>query len=247
MEFKNRLSNAFVFERSIKTADYIWTNSNYTKKCVQQYIPHRKCESIFVGCSIDDSLFYERSYTVDEQNVFLNKVGIDFPYILFVGTLEPRKNLKFLLEIAPAVFAKYGTKLVVVGAKGWKKTSVSDIVESSSYNQCAVHFCGYVSNEELVKLYHFARCFVSASLNEGFGMPQLEALKCGCPVITSHNSAMIEVAEDIEGAYTIKGYDAQQWITKIGDVISSNKQVSGNRISQYSWKTVLDNLIIYIS
>jgi glycosyltransferase involved in cell wall biosynthesis len=110
-----------------------------------------------------------------------------------------------------------------------------------------VHFCGYVSNEELVKLYHFARCFVSASLNEGFGMPQLEALKCGCPVITSHNSAMIEVAEDIEGAYTIKGYDAQQWITKIGDVISSNKQVSGNRISQYSWKTVLDNLIIYIS
>ena len=99
--------------------------------------------------------------------------------MLAVGTLEPRKNLA---RIAAAVEGE----LRVVGARGWGGVEPPRDVT----------WLGEVSDEELARLYRGARCLVYASLYEGFGLPVAEALACGCPVVTSADSAMAEVAGD---------------------------------------------------
>ena len=98
-------------------------------------------------------------------------------YVLAVGTLEPRKNLA---RIAQAVDGE----LRVVGRAGWRGVELP----------ANVTWLGGVSDEELAKLYRGARCFVYASLYEGFGIPVAEALACGCAVVTSRDSAMTEIA-----------------------------------------------------
>jgi len=98
-------------------------------------------------------------------------------YVLAVGTLEPRKNLA---RIAQAVDGE----LRVVGRPGWRGVELP----------ANVTWLGGVSDEELAKLYRGARCFVYASLYEGFGIPVAEALACGCAVVTSRDSAMTEIA-----------------------------------------------------
>ena len=100
-------------------------------------------------------------------------------YVLAVGTLEPRKNLA---RIAAAVDGE----LRVAGAAGWGN------VEPPAN----VNWLGEVSDEELAALYRGARCLVYASLYEGFGIPVAEALACGCPVVTSRDSPMAELAGD---------------------------------------------------
>ena len=104
-------------------------------------------------------------------------------FLFFVGSFQPRKNLPFLLSLMPDLYKK-GLQLLVVGGKGWKNTSISEIINSPGFPSEAVVFAKFVTNEQLADLYKIAECFVSTSLNEGFGLPQLEALKCGCPVVT---------------------------------------------------------------
>ena len=104
-------------------------------------------------------------------------------YVLAVGTLEPRKNLA---RIAEAVDGE----LRVVGARGWGGVDPPP----------NVRWLGHVDDEELAALYRGARCLVYASLYEGFGIPVAEALACGCPIVTSRDSAMAEIAGD-DAAY----------------------------------------------
>ena len=174
--------------------------------------------------------------------VIKKKYGIKNHFILFVGSLEPRKNLQFLLSIIPELYNNYSIQLVVVGGKGWKSTNIKNIIESSSFPQESTIFCNFVSNEELAMLYNCADCFVSAALMEGLGMPQLEALICGCPVVTAHNSAMIEVAQGKDGAITIKGYNPQDWQQKINEMVNHRKRVNQEQLSEYEWRTVIRRL-----
>ena len=101
-------------------------------------------------------------------------------YVLAVGTLEPRKNLRRIAE------ACRGLELRVVGARGWGGVAPP----------AGVTWHGEVADAELAALYRGARCLVYASLYEGFGIPVAEALACGCPVVTSAGSAMAELAGD---------------------------------------------------
>ncbi|HET7648568.1 MAG TPA: glycosyltransferase family 1 protein [Gaiellaceae bacterium] len=101
----------------------------------------------------------------------------DGDYVLAVGTLEPRKNLE---RVAAAV----DRELRVVGARGWGRVRVPENVT----------LLGDVDDDDLAALYRGARCLVYASLYEGFGIPVAEALACGCPIVTSRDSAMAEIA-----------------------------------------------------
>ena len=92
-----------------------------------------------------------------------------------------------------------------------------------------------MTNHELSLLYNTADCFVSAALMEGFGMPQLEALYCGCPVVTAHNTAMIEVAQGKSGAVTVKGYDPDTWRTAILQMLDRRPTVDQSQLAEYDW------------
>ena len=247
MSWTNRLATSVFFGQAIKKADRLWTNSYYTKSKVEEYFPQRHCQDIFTGGAVDRHLFYPRALSDQDRQDIKQRLGIKNQFLLYVGSLEPRKNLKFLLSLMPDLYQKHQLQLVVVGGKSWKSSDIKDIVESPSFPQDSIIFCGFVSNEELARLYSCADCFVSAALMEGLGMPQLEALLCGCPVVTAHNTAMIEVAEGKEGAVTVEGYDPQTWQQAILNMIQNPKPVAQEQLAEYDWERIIQKLLNHIS
>lgn len=142
------------------------------------------------------TIYLAASLTLDGQSEFsLNNINIEKPYFLFVGTLEPRKNLKSLL-IAYAKLPneiKQKANLIIVGGKGWGGVDLENEIlrlELSEY----VSLLGFVNDVELAYLYNSALFLAMPSLYEGFGLPLLEAMSFGTPVLTSDNSSMPEVA-----------------------------------------------------
>ncbi|CAN5829558.1 glycosyltransferase family 1 protein [soil metagenome] len=129
-----------------------------------------------------------------QDDAVLARYGIDAPYLLYVGTLEPRKNLPALLQ-AFAGIEQGETKLVLAGTQGWMYGGIYDMVERLGLTSRVI-FTGFVPDEDLPALLSAARIFVYPSLYEGFGLPVLEAMSCGAPVITTDASSLPEVAGD---------------------------------------------------
>jgi glycosyltransferase involved in cell wall biosynthesis len=121
---------------------------------------------------------------------FRERQGLTHPFVLFVGTLEPRKNLKHLIEAFSRVHDGR-TQLVLVGGKGWLYDDLFARVEELNLSE-AVLFPGYVRSEELPLWYNAATVLAYPSLYEGFGMPVTEAQACGTPVLTSNTSSLPE-------------------------------------------------------
>lgn len=242
MTWSNRLFNWAVYKRAIKKTDYLWANSYYTKKKIEQYFPNRKSKDIFVGCSVDRDTFRQIEISNQEKAILKQKYHIKNKFILFVGSLEPRKNLQYLLNLMP-LLSTHDIQLLVVGGKGWKNSNLKEIIDNSESIRKSTIFAGYITNEELVKLYNIANCYVSTSLNEGFGMPQLEAMLCGCPVVTSHNSAMIEVVEG--RGRTVKGWQQKDWVDAILKEIEKPHQKY--ELAEYDWDVIVSNLLKYLN
>lgn len=244
MQLITKVQMDLFFEKSMERADIIWLNSAYTKQELIQYYPgiaQRKL--LFTGAGINPG-FLER---VAQPGVGMRKGSLQ-EYILFVGTIEPRKNLAFLLrlfkELEPGRY-----HLVIVGDPGWgdMRKHIDEILQEKDYPAGLVHFAGFVSDDELIALYKDAAFFISVSLNEGLGLPQLEAMACGCPVIAPHHSAMIEV---VQGAgVTVKGWDQGDWLAAIEDLTLNRAhyiQLGYARVKEYHWEDIVTRLDNYL-
>jgi glycosyltransferase involved in cell wall biosynthesis len=144
--------------------------------------------------------------------------------VLAVGTLEPRKNLRRAAEAAE----RAGVELRVVGARGWGG------IETPGW-------LGEVSDEELAALYRGARCLVFPSLYEGFGIPVLEAMACGTPVVTSAEGATAEVAGG--AAVLVDPLDADAIAAGIDEAAARHDELRAlglERARAYSWEAVGD-------
>ncbi len=132
-----------------------------------------------------------RPVTVERDR--LRTLGLTGPYFLYVGTLEPRKNLARALRafarIAPSL---PDHRFVIVGQRGWM---YDDVLKEASGLRGRVDLLGYVAEADLPALYSHAAAFVYPSLYEGFGLPVVEAMACGTPVLTSRSSSLTEIAE----------------------------------------------------
>ncbi len=123
----------------------------------------------------------------------------DGPYFLSLGTLEPRKNLPHLLRCFFRLVDQEcldGVQLVLVGPTGWKTAEIDDLIAGRADLKGRVVRTGFVQDEDLAAIYSAAHAFVFTSLYEGFGLPILEAMRCGIPVISSNAGALPEVAGD---------------------------------------------------
>ncbi len=139
------------------------------------------------------------------------------PYVLFVGTLEPRKNVPLLMEAFALVRREVDAQLLVVGARGWLDEPIMAAHARSGVGEAA-RFLGSLGEEDLALLYSHAGVFVLPSLYEGFGLPVLEAMACGAPVVCSNAGPLPEVAGD--AAILLKPEDPTAWAVALRDVLT---------------------------
>lgn len=158
-------------------------------------------------------------------------------YILFLGTMEPRKNIISVIEAFEAIAESVSQDLVIAGEKGWLMGNVERAVKSSSVKK-RIHLIGFVSEEDKEALYKSADLFVYPSFYEGFGFPPLEALLVGTPVITSHNSSLPEVVGD--WATMINPYDVSELAIVMREMIVNpplvSRQVQERIKKKFSWE-----------
>ncbi|MCK5855028.1 MAG: glycosyltransferase family 4 protein, partial [Sulfurovaceae bacterium] len=125
------------------------------------------------------------------------KVDFELPkkYILSVGSIEPRKNLLGLLKAYALLDEKLKSEyqLVLVGFKGWENIEIMELIKQ---NEKSIHYLGFITDEELAQVYNLTSLFVFPSFYEGFGLPPLEAMACGSPVVCSDSSSLPEVGGD---------------------------------------------------
>lgn len=180
----------YILKHALNTAKCIIAPSNHTKQLIGSFynIPGDKIRVIYNGIR-GEFLQASKNINAEQEN-----------YILFAGRLAPTKNLKGLLKAFELIKRKIDHKLVIVGSgkKAFKK-GLTD-------NQGIV-FKGYISGAELFHLYKKASLFVFPSFHEGFGLPPLEAMACGCPVVVSNAASLPEVCGD--AAYYVDPNDAE--------------------------------------
>ena len=247
MSLYSRIENFIFTSRTIKNADFIWCVSDYTSKELKRHFPQRKAKDIFVGSGIDNTIFKTLNYNNLEKKKIREKYQFKGMTMVFVGTLEPRKNLSFLLSLMPFLSGK-GISLIVIGANGWGNVKDQLINVTNEQYSSLVQFLGYVSTDSLVEIYNVADILISTSLNEGFGMPLLEAMACGCPVVAPHNSAMIDIVSGF--GTTIVGWEKDEWISGIISTIKNREEIVRkleSKVSQYNWQLIVNDLNFYIN
>lgn len=186
------------FEEIINKARKIICVSYNTARDLMRFYTVYQSKITVIHQGVDRNIFY----SLDDQQrkeAFnaLESKGINAPFILFVGTIEPRKNLKNAIKAFSVLKSrkKYSGKLVVAGMKGWMQENTGDLIRHYGL-QDDILFLGYVTDDELRHLYNCAQVFVFPSFYEGFGFPIIEALSCGAAVVTSDTSSCAEVAGD---------------------------------------------------
>lgn len=188
--FRQSIIYKFMIKKSIVRTDLLLVPSESTKCDVLNEFPHYSTDRIKVIPYGVDKEFGLHSR--EEVLRVIERLGLPSSYLLYVGTIEPRKNLKRLVESYKELLGLNITEdLVLVGKLGWGyKELLAEIRKPLLRNR--VHFLGYVKQHDLPRIYAGASVFVYPSLYEGFGFPPLEAMACGVPTITSSNSALGE-------------------------------------------------------
>ena len=180
-------------KKSMKRADIIVTDSEFSKSEIIKYFPQYQDKIRVVPCGVD----LKRFYPCDDRDK-IERVKKDFEtgdeYFLYLGTIEPRKNIERLIE-AYAEFVKNTENppnLVLAGGKGWLYDNIYSKAEKLGI-QKRVIFTKYIPSEDINALMCGAVAFVFPSIYEGFGMPPLEAMACGVPVVVSDEASLPEV------------------------------------------------------
>ena len=188
-----RLRYKLLLSRTLRTADKITAISNSTKKDLISYfnVPEEKIKVIPLAA--DEKFEVLNNEKINEVK---QKFNLKYPFILYVGGLAIHKNIPTLIKAFYKIKKKgIQNKLVIAGEKGWKYKEIFETIDKLNLQKDVI-FTGYVLDEDLPALYNAADLFVYPSLYEGFGLPPLEAMACGCPVITSNTSSLPEVVGD---------------------------------------------------
>jgi glycosyltransferase involved in cell wall biosynthesis len=240
--YKHRLVVRTAYHRLRHQADLVITPSEASKADIVRHlqINPERIAVIPWGCD-------ERFQPAEDRERFAavqRRYRLPDRYLLFVGTLEPRKNLATLLHAYAMLRAeRHGEdlKLVVAGRTGWLYADIFDTVKTLALDE-EVMFTGFVDDEDLPVLYRGAQAFVFPSLYEGFGLPILEAMASGVPVITSDAASMPEVAGD--AAMLVDPHDPKAIAEAIARVLTEDRlrealvQKGLARARHFTWDTV---------
>jgi glycosyltransferase involved in cell wall biosynthesis len=233
---------------SARRARRIVAISKSTKRDVVRLVGVSPEKVEVVYCGIDDAFC---PLAEDQVAAFRAKRGLPERFILFVGTIEPRKNITRLVEaFATLRFCDIATlKLVIGGAKGWFYEDVFARVEELGL-EGQVMFPGYIPISELPLWYNAAELFVYPSLYEGFGLPPLEAMACGTPVVAASTSSLPEVVG--EAGLTVDPLDVEELAEAMKRVLNDEalrqemRERGLKRAKGFSWtKTAQETVQVY--
>ncbi len=216
---ENALRSKLLLPRALRASKRIIVSSSYSRDRISALLKIPSETMTVVPLGVDDRF----SPGATESGIREQLVGDD-PFVLTVGTLQPRKNLEGALQAFESVAASGAPHhLVVVGARGWGDEAVVARLAESPFAE-RVHLCGRVSDDELVDLYRDADCFVFPSRYEGFGLPILEAMACGTPVVSSDRTSLPEVTGD--AGLLFDPDDQLDFNRKLAEVLGSNSRAS---------------------
>ncbi|MDR2755228.1 MAG: glycosyltransferase family 4 protein [Planctomycetaceae bacterium] len=239
---------------SITPDTVVFTDSESTKRDLLKFCPHVSQEQVTTILLAADQRFVP---CLDRNKIetVLNKysVPINVPFILSVATLDIRKNFDHVMNS----FAKYslspngiktGCRLVLTGVSGWQDRKFKKTFAHLPKNvKEKIIFTGYAEDDDLPILYSAAACFCYMSIYEGFGLPPLEAMQCGTPVITSNTSSLPEVVGD--AGIMLDPYDVEGLANAFENIIgneNSQKELIDKGIKQakkFNWDRCVDRII----
>jgi len=223
-------------EKNMKNADQLVSISENTKKEVITLF-HIQTNNKVITPAADTEMFYPAKSSLIKE--VKGKYSISKKYILSVCTLEPRKNLKSLLRAYAKMKNVDNYELVLTGKMGWLLSDLSDYIKNLDIEDNVV-LTGYAPSEDLSPLYSGAEVFVYPSVYEGFGLPILEAMQCGCPVIAANNSSIPEVTG--EAGMLIETNNLEALIKSLEEVVTDSnlrekmRKKGLKRAVRFSWE-----------
>jgi len=204
--------------RSVRRAAGVFAVSEHTKQDVVRYT---NCDpgKITVAYEAADAIYHPIE---DDRRLREVREKYDLPesFIMYVGSLSPRKNIPGLLKAYSSICAKIPHDLVLTGSKSWKDSPVYRMVRDLNLGE-RIRRLGYVEREDMPALYNLAGAYVYPSLYEGFGLPVLEAMQCGCPVVASNATSIPEVAG--EAALLVDPLEATALADAIFNVLTDDQ------------------------
>ncbi len=224
--------------RSIERADHILADSEASRQDAIRLFGLAPERVTVVGAGVEPRFRVMRR---EGLTAVRDRYGLDWPFVLSISTLEPRKNFDGLIRAFAEAKrqSRFPHHLVIAGNKGWLYEPIFKAVEASQAEQF-VHFLGFVPDEDLPALYNLADLFAFPSHYEGFGLPVLEALACGVPVLCTNTSSLPEIAGD--AAMLIPTNDHEALVTGLTELLTTpdlrqKLAVKGpTRAAQFTWE-----------
>lgn len=223
---------------SYRKADKIIAISEHTKKDIIKYLHINENKIKVIPLAADEK--YQQINDKLRLEKIKSKYRTGANYLLHIGTLNPRKNLGFMIDVFAQIANRYPNyNLVITGKEGWYYENLYQQVRDLGLVNRVI-FTGYIEEQDKVDLYNGAAIFVFPSIYEGFGLPPLEAMSCGIPVISSNTSSMPEVIDN--AGILLSPTDKNSWIKAIRLIIDDakirkNLQAKGlERAKKFSWK-----------
>jgi len=246
---RDRILFSTLLPLTLHAVDAVITVSSHARDEILTFYPHLQGK-VHVTLEAASSKLFKPINDVRAFERMQSEYEIDANFILAVGNLQPRKNLSRLIEAFSRIRENGNPlQLVIVGKSQWQSSDIYTLVKKLDLDDKVV-FTGYVPDEDLAVLYNMAAVFVYPSLYEGFGLPVLEAMNCGTPVITSNCSSLPEVAGD--AAILVDPYSTDAISAAMEKVLNDNKlerdlSVIGKDWSgKFSWaKTAESTMDIY--
>lgn len=224
------------FETSLRRADVIVTDAETVRSEIIETVGVDADRIVSIAPGVDHDTF--RPLDAETCAPIRRRHSLPERFVLFVGSLEPRKNLRRLLEAYASIpeSLRCDTPLVIAGFSGWKN---EDLFSIFNHMRDSVFLLGHISEEDLAGLYNLATVFVYPSLYEGFGLPPLEAMACGAPVVTSDIPVLRETCG--EAALFTHPEDTDSIATGIRMLLCDEKKrrdlsrLGTEHAARYSW------------
>ncbi|HOX10706.1 MAG TPA: glycosyltransferase family 1 protein [Candidatus Moranbacteria bacterium] len=242
-------------DMAIKKADKIIAISQSTKNDILKFYPEISEEKITIIHHGFDAEIFQKKYSAEESDKLLKNYQLSTKnYLLYVGAIQPRKNLEVLIEAFAKIkreSASWRTdlKLVIAGAPAWKAEATLKKIAASPFGKDII-ITGSLEFEKVAIFYQNAKIFVYPSLYEGFGIPILESMASGTPVICAKNSSLIEVGG--EAALYFKTEDFNGLADCINKIIENEAlekeliQKSFEHIKKFSWEKCAQETLDYL-